>query len=49
VVDGAGVNGTARVARGLGWLGSKVQAGDVGVYVVVFAAGVVAVLLAVGI
>jgi len=39
VVDGAAVNGTARLSRGLGWLGSQLQTGQVGVYVVLFLAG----------
>ncbi len=48
VVDGAGVNGAARLSRGLGWIGSRLQTGDVGLYVVVFVIGVVVVLRAVG-
>jgi NADH-quinone oxidoreductase subunit L len=44
VVDGAGVNGAAAVSRALGWLGSKLQTGELGFYVVVFVIGVVAVL-----
>ena len=48
VVDGAGVNGAARVSRGLGWLGSRLQTGQVGFYVVLFVAGVVAALWAAG-
>ncbi len=39
VVDGAAVNGTARLSRGLGWLGSRLQTGQVGVYVVLFLVG----------
>jgi len=39
VVDGAAVNGTARVSRGLGWLGSRLQTGQVGIYVVLFLVG----------
>jgi NADH-quinone oxidoreductase subunit L len=39
VVDGAAVNGTARLSRGLGWLGSRLQTGQVGVYVVFFLVG----------
>ena len=39
VVDGAAVNGTARLSRGLGWIGSKLQTGQVGVYVVLFLVG----------
>jgi NADH-quinone oxidoreductase subunit L len=47
VVDGAAVNGTAKLSRGLGWLGSRVQTGQVGVYVVLFLVGVLWVLRAV--
>ena len=39
VVDGAGVNGSARLSRGLGWLGSRLQTGQVGIYVVLFLVG----------
>jgi NADH-quinone oxidoreductase subunit L len=39
VVDGAAVNGTAKLSRGLGWLGSRLQTGQVGVYVVLFLVG----------
>jgi NADH-quinone oxidoreductase subunit L len=39
LVDGAAVNGTAKLSRGLGWLGSRLQTGQVGVYVVVFLVG----------
>jgi NADH-quinone oxidoreductase subunit L len=46
LVDGAGVNGAARVSRGLGWLGSRLQTGQVGVYVVVFLVGALLVLRA---
>ena len=48
VVDGAGVNGSARLSRGLGWLGSRLQTGNTGFYVVVFVIGVLVVLRAVG-
>jgi NADH-quinone oxidoreductase subunit L len=47
VVDGAAVNGTARLSRGLGWLGSRLQTGQVGVYVVLFLVGALWVLHAV--
>ena len=47
-VDGAAVNGSARLARGLGWIGSRLQAGQVGFYVVLFVVGVVVVLAAAG-
>jgi NADH-quinone oxidoreductase subunit L len=43
-VDGAVVNGTARVARALGWVGARLQTGEVGFYVVLFVIGVVAVI-----
>jgi len=43
LIDSAGVNGSAAVARGLGWLGSRFQTGQVGTYVVVFVLGVLAV------
>jgi len=39
VVDGAAVNGTAKLSRGLGWLGSRLQTGQIGVYVVLFLVG----------
>jgi NADH-quinone oxidoreductase subunit L len=38
-VDGAAVNGTARISRGLGWMGSRLQTGQVGIYVVLFLVG----------
>jgi NADH-quinone oxidoreductase subunit L len=44
IVDGAGVNGSAAVSRILGWLGSRLQTGELGFYVIVFVLGVVAVL-----
>jgi NADH-quinone oxidoreductase subunit L len=47
VVDGAAVNGSARLSRGLGWLGSRLQTGQVGVYVVLFLVGALWVLRAV--
>jgi NADH-quinone oxidoreductase subunit L len=46
LVDGAAVNGTARVSRGLGWLGSRLQTGQVGVYVVLFLVGALWILRA---
>ncbi len=39
VVDGAAVNGTARLSRALGWIGSRLQTGQIGVYVVLFLVG----------
>ncbi len=44
VIDGAGVNGAARGARALGWLGARLQTGQVGVYVTLFVVGVLAIL-----
>jgi len=41
LIDGAGVNGSASLARGLGWLGSRLQSGNLGLYVVVFLIGAV--------
>jgi len=46
LVDGAGVNGTAFVAKTVGWLGTRLQSGRVGTYVVLFVVGVLAVLSA---
>ncbi|HXY70441.1 MAG TPA: NADH-quinone oxidoreductase subunit L [Gemmatimonadales bacterium] len=46
VIDTAGVNGSAAVARGLGWIGSRLQTGQVGTYVVLFVVGAAAVLAA---
>ena len=46
LVDGAGVNGSAAVSRALGWLGRKLQTGELGFYVVLFVVGVVLVLRA---
>jgi NADH-quinone oxidoreductase subunit L len=47
VIDGAGAKGSAALARALGWLGSRLQSGSVGVYVLVFLIGVVWLLRAV--
>jgi NADH-quinone oxidoreductase subunit L len=47
VVDDAAVNGTARLSRGLGWLGSRLQTGQVGIYVVLFLVGALWILRAV--
>ncbi|HYL21747.1 MAG TPA: NADH-quinone oxidoreductase subunit L [Gemmatimonadales bacterium] len=46
IVDGLLVNGTAVLTRALGWVGSQLQTGEVGAYVVVFVGGVLAVLYA---
>ena len=47
VVDGWLVNGTAAVSRALGWVGSRLQTGEVGAYVTLFVIGVLALLGAV--
>jgi NADH-quinone oxidoreductase subunit L len=47
VIDGAGVNGSARVARGIGAVGSWLQTGQVGTYVFFFVVGVLLILRAV--
>ena len=39
VIDGVAVNGSAKLSRGLGWLGSRLQTGQVGMYVVLFLVG----------
>ncbi|HEX4601121.1 MAG TPA: NADH-quinone oxidoreductase subunit L [Gemmatimonadales bacterium] len=44
LLDGLLVNGTAAVSRAIGWAGSRLETGEVGVYVVVFVLGVLAVL-----
>jgi NADH-quinone oxidoreductase subunit L len=46
VIDTAGVNGSAAVARSLGWIGARLQSGQVGTYVVFFVIGAIAVLAA---
>jgi len=48
MVDGAGVNGVARLTQALGWLGSRLQTGELGLYVVLFVAGAILLLGAVG-
>jgi NADH-quinone oxidoreductase subunit L len=45
-IDGAAVNGSAFMARTVGWLGTRLQTGRVGTYVVLFVVGVLAVLSA---
>ncbi|MEE8134448.1 MAG: NADH-quinone oxidoreductase subunit L [Gemmatimonadales bacterium] len=47
VIDGAGVNGSATVTRIVGWIGSRIQNGRVGTYVLFFVVGVWFVLRAV--
>jgi hypothetical protein len=44
LIDGLFVNGSAQLARGIGWLGSRLQSGQVGTYAWVLIIGVVAVL-----
>jgi NADH-quinone oxidoreductase subunit L len=44
LVDRLGVGGTARVAEGLGWLGSRLQNGQVPLYIALFVGGVVLIL-----
>jgi NADH-quinone oxidoreductase subunit L len=44
VIDGLLVNGSAALARGFGWIGSRLQTGNVGIYAWVLVAGVVALL-----
>jgi len=43
-IDRGGVNGVANLSRALGWLGSQLQTGQVGVYVVLFLVGAIYVL-----
>jgi NADH-quinone oxidoreductase subunit L len=47
LIDRIGVGGTARVAQGLGWVGSRLQNGQVAFYVTLFTLGAVLVLRAV--
>jgi len=44
IVDGLLVNGSAAASRAVGWLGSRLQTGEVGVYVVLFVIGVLVVV-----
>jgi NADH-quinone oxidoreductase subunit L len=44
LIDGLLVNGSAAVARGFGWIGSRLQTGNVGIYAWVLVVGVLAVL-----
>ncbi|HET8650089.1 MAG TPA: NADH-quinone oxidoreductase subunit L [Gemmatimonadales bacterium] len=39
LIDGVAVNGSARLSRGLGWVGSRLQSGQVGFYVILFMIG----------
>ncbi len=47
VIDGLIVNGTAHVARGMGWAGSRMQSGNVGSYAWVLVIGVLVLLAAI--
>ena len=47
VIDGAAVNGSAALARAMGWIASRIQNGRVGTYVFAFVVGVIVVLRAV--
>ncbi|HUQ18733.1 MAG TPA: NADH-quinone oxidoreductase subunit L [Gemmatimonadaceae bacterium] len=47
IIDGLFVNGAAAVARGFGWVGSRIQSGAVGTYAWVLVVGVLVVLGAV--
>jgi NADH-quinone oxidoreductase subunit L len=44
LIDGVGVTGVARLTRAVGWIGSQLETGDLGVYVVLFMVGVVVLL-----
>ncbi|MDX2192819.1 MAG: NADH-quinone oxidoreductase subunit L [Gemmatimonadales bacterium] len=44
VLDGFGVHGLAKLAQGAGWAGSRLQTGQVGMYVIMFLLGAVLVL-----
>ena len=48
LVDGFAVNGVAAASRALGWIGARLQTGQVGFYVVVFVIGVLLVVRAAG-
>ena len=45
IIDGLFVNGSAYLARALGWLGARLQTGRVGTYAWVLVIGVVGMLL----
>jgi NADH-quinone oxidoreductase subunit L len=47
IIDGAGANGSAWLTRKVGWLGSRLQTGEVGVYIVLFLLGAAWILHAV--
>jgi NADH-quinone oxidoreductase subunit L len=44
VIDGSGVNGAAALSRAIGRLGSRLQTGQIGVYMILFVVGAVFVL-----
>jgi NADH-quinone oxidoreductase subunit L len=44
LIDGLLVNGSAAVARGFGWMGSRLQTGNVGIYAWALVVGVLAML-----
>lgn len=44
LIDGIAVNGAAATSRALGWIGARLQTGQVGFYVVVFVIGVLLVV-----
>ena len=46
LIDRMGVGGSARLAQGLGWLGSRLQNGQVALYVTLFTVGAVLILRA---
>jgi len=46
IIDGVAVNGVGRLARFAGWVGSRLQTGQVGTYVVLFVLGTIVLLRA---
>jgi NADH-quinone oxidoreductase subunit L len=46
LIDGLFVNGSAFLMRGLGWIGARLQSGQVGTYAWVLVLGVIAVMAA---
>ena len=44
IIDGLFVNGTALLARAIGWVGAQLQSGQVGTYAWVLVLGVIALL-----
>jgi len=47
VIDQGGVEGTAGLARTLGWIGTRLQTGQVGIYLTVFLVGVLGIFFVV--